>query len=194
MTKTERNHQIVVEGADGAGKSTLVARLARAHGLKPTHTGGPIYSRGELLKKMYLVEQGAEQLLDRTPHISNLIYASAEGRDTFLSLDECLARLRVWDPIIIYCYDEDLPLQKARISRDKKPHKSPEYLEKVLNNFDRVYSCYRALFHMLLQSNGNLPLLRVVFYNFRHENFYDFSRRFQAETGWRPRRNGKEVS
>lgn len=134
---------IIVEGPDGAGKSTLLKRLERYLGKPVYHTGGPVASKVMFLEKLREAEARMEShLLDRTPHISEPIYARAGSRRTFVPEHELHERLRSRNPVVVYCRLSSMATMFRNMDRGKKAHKSPEHLAEVMRNYKAIVEDY----------------------------------------------------
>lgn len=130
---------IIVEGPDGAGKTTLLDQLRVYLGKPVFHTGGPVDSEAMFLKKLQEAEEHmGSHLLDRTPHISEPIYARASSRRAFITEYELHERLREINPVVVFCRLSSMTTMFRNIDRSKKAHKSSEHLEEVMRNYKTI--------------------------------------------------------
>lgn len=137
------NKCIIVEGPDGAGKTTLLKKLEFYLNKPSYHTGGPVASKAMFLKKLQEAEHRmGSHLLDRTPHISEPIYARASSRRTFVPEHELHERLRRHNPVVIYCRLSSMASMFRNIDRRKKAHKSPEHLAEVMRSYKSIVEDY----------------------------------------------------
>lgn len=136
---------IVVEGADGSGKSTLVAALSRTFPDWPVHhSGGPPRSqedRDERERRFrILFEVRPREIWDRVYPISNPIYDQVI-RDRILTPAALIemssilrggARRLMIGPPIVYCRPP-LDVQMAAIARDDrvKDHETSSHVAMV---------------------------------------------------------------
>lgn len=97
--------------------------------------------------------EGASQgefVFDRTPHISNPIYAANGGRDGFIAKEDLEERLLKLNPVLIYCRTRspDRMLTSCMESRGK-PWKTPEQYEVVRKNYMKILEGYEKTFASL---------------------------------------------
>lgn len=157
---------IIVEGPDGAGKSTLLKQLERYLGKPVYHTGGPVASEVMFLEKLQEAEDRmGSHLLDRTPHISEPIYARASSRRAFIPEHELHERLRERNPVVIYCRLSSMATMFRKIDRRKKPHKSPEHLAEVMRNYKAIVEDYD-----LAMSDLRAKGLTVIRYDWENDD------------------------
>ena len=125
---------IIIEGPDGAGKSTLAESLARdldLNILKMTINGGQ--SAAEYLQKL----QCDGVVMDRC-WISEQIYSDIFGREPRLDVDECewLTDVCADSNIPIVIVLPPLPVVMARLVKRGDEH------EEVIANIDEIYRRY----------------------------------------------------
>lgn len=147
MAKTPPRTTIILEGPDGAGKSTLGEQLADALGYEYVHTGGAARTLCMLIQRMLeLEEQGAKGkgvIFDRVPHISDSIYKEAMGEPRLMHQGRARGHLKNMGPIVVvYCRLRDSEAMLANILETKKSHKPPEYLEKVKASYPAIVEAY----------------------------------------------------
>jgi hypothetical protein len=168
---------IIIEGPDGAGKTTLAKRVAEHYGLEYMRPPEQFLSSGEGPRNG-LVEWWDMQLakapsdlanlvFDRCFYISDPIYQQAQpARDLLLPptlLSHGIMRLWNAEPYLIFCLtDFDQILANVRIAGRSHLDITAEELSKVWNQ----YYAYYAMWQMALYDN-------VVKYNYQEEDAWD---------------------
>jgi len=157
---------IIVTGADGMGKSTLVSEF-EFYGVAVRHDGGPVQSFEDAQARC-LEAARFEGVTDRCVATDDPIYSKALNREIHVPTEMYDHFLVLWDPLIVFV--ESLP---ARIDRELKPHKPPELLEAIVENAFLIQNAYRQRMEHL-QGLG----LSVIEYNWREVpmSTYDFIR------------------
>jgi adenylate kinase family enzyme len=136
---------IIVEGPDGAGKSTLAKELAEILGYRYQTTGGALDTPEALANKVEeCMESGV--VYDRHPLISDMVYKAALGKDLLCYPSIMIDALYNWAPIVIYCRLNDIQAMADNMVRSNKAHKPPEFMEMVLANQKRIVGVYEILF------------------------------------------------
>lgn len=125
---------IVLEGPDHAGKSTLAARLGNVLNLPVVQGEGPPKSPEEFKARVekYLATDGV--IFDRHPCISDQIYAPAMGRITLLRPAQ-MRDFYASRPFIIYVRPTTRELPASHRKHD---HESQEH-------FDRLHAAHGAI-------------------------------------------------
>lgn len=129
---------LVLEGPDGAGKSTLANTLAIATGMQVVQGKGPPKSREEFELRTidYLKYFGV--IFDRHPCISEPIYAKAAGRECMLRQRE-LNAFHSTRPFIVYVRPTSTVLP---VSHECKDHETPEHVAMVEQNHAQICALY----------------------------------------------------
>lgn len=130
--------QIILEGPDNAGKSTLAAHLSDALDIDVQHSGGPSKWPGEVNSRCFEFNQRRmTQLFDRHPAISQNIYVEALNNNGELVTEENVAEFYDSHPLIIYCKNV-----RGVEGHEQSEHSSPEYFEQVSANMERLGQLY----------------------------------------------------
>lgn len=134
---------VIVEGPDGAGKSTLAEKLSYDLSIPFVHTGGAAKDLAELMARMEKVQETpGPAIIDRCPHISDAIYKRAMGQPLFMNPLVAWKDLMTVGPMIIYCRLQDPAEMLTAIVETKKDHKPPEYLERVRQEYPEILHGY----------------------------------------------------
>lgn len=145
---------IILEGPEGAGKSTLGLKLSTKLNLPLIHTGGPIISKEELHDRLDSLEimRCPDKIFDRLPLISELMYAPLQNREPFISRKSAIEILSYIGPTIYYCRlsDTDKMLDKMV---DGKAHKSPEWMNTIREDYYDLVTEYDRLMDEIRQAN-----------------------------------------
>ena len=135
---------IIIEGADGNGKTTLLKQLEKDTHLPVFYSGGPKTSEA-MINMLYDLEQMAIDekvyLCDRVPFISEIVYSAALQREPVI---DPIALMEYWKlPIqIIYCRLSDSSEALKNMSREFKAHKPFEHTKEVELKHERITEMY----------------------------------------------------
>ena len=142
---------VIVEGPDGAGKSTLIQNLVALGGFVSAHTGGPPRDKQDLEDKLAKVTAsldaaGSDTLvLDRHPAVSDPIYSKVTGSRSFATPGELGEQVEALNPVFVYCRGS-ADSMRANISKSPKVHKPQEHLLKVIQKHGEIVKLYDAFF------------------------------------------------
>lgn len=138
------SRMIVVEGADGAGKSSLVAKLGRDLNRETIHAGGPPKDEKEWAERCAKFYGMSNQpvILDRIPFISEQIYGPLYGRSSQYRFEELTRDLVFINPVIVYCRLATPEEMFQRIDLGMKDHKPSAHMQLVLDNHYRIVNDY----------------------------------------------------
>lgn len=122
---------IVLEGPDNAGKSTLAKKLHEELGLLIRHSGGPSKFPGEVNEraKQFIADPNF-YIYDRHPCISQNLYVAALKTAGELVKPETIANFYLSKPLIIYCRNNG-----TLDGHEQSEHSSEEYFKQVEQNF-----------------------------------------------------------
>lgn len=161
--------QIIIEGPDGAGKTTLINYLSEKMGIPSKHSGGPSKYPGEVNARTREFNADPTTLLyDRHPAISQNIYVQALQNKGEIVHPAAIEEFYDLKPFIIYCRNErGLEAGGHRASK----HSSQEHADRVTARFQAVCEGYDrwALIHANLiyrigddmEALSNLIAMRV---------------------------------
>jgi hypothetical protein len=165
---------IIVEGPDGSGKSTLVAKLSRDLNLPIHHPGGPPINKDEFMGRLNFYSHNKDKFIfDRAPHISELIYPKAMGRLGVVGASTLHQLLGTLKPVIIYCRRKSMRDMWESIDHSKKAHKSPQHMAEVLAQFKNIVDGY----------DGLMPTLGCLVYDWAETPYSDLLKRIQKCAG-----------
>jgi len=155
---------IVVEGPDGAGKSTLIKALEEHFNVKATHFG----SRPVGMQAIYeRVQKSLDcKILDRWSPISQQVYGAIRGEAH--SIDILDSYVHRHDPLVIYCRPPRVQLMenKMRCLQVDKQHKSEEHCETVSRNFEKIIDLYDKVI-------SKLRSRKITIYEFDYTESWD---------------------
>jgi hypothetical protein len=97
-------------------------------------------------------------IFDRVSPISDTVYRLAEGRPILVEPDEQIDFLRRFDAVVIYCRLHTSYEMVGYISRETKPHKPADYLEKVIEVHPKVVDAYEQVMGKV--RDAGIPVLQ----------------------------------
>ena len=150
---------LIIEGPDGAGKSTLVNKLSKDLKLPIYSSGGPkeITEMKEVLAEMKTLALVTNKIFicDRAPWISEIIYSKALGRESIVT-DEVFNHWLKTPQKIIYCTLGDSELMLQNMSRENKPHKPLKHTLAVIESHKKICEEYEDLMAKIESKNIEL--------------------------------------
>lgn len=130
--------QIILEGPDNAGKSTLAKYLSEKLNIAIQHSGGPSKFPGEVNTRAFEFNQRRSQLIyDRHPCVSQNIYVEALGNGGELVTKDHIDEFYADKPLIIYCRNV-----RGTEGHELSEHSSGEYFQQVERNMARLCELY----------------------------------------------------
>lgn len=143
---------ILIEGPDGAGKSTLAKALADHFKAPLHHSGRPL--TGQMLRDnmQHIIELSSHHdilIVDRAPWVSEFIYSKAMKRYQMLSNEELISYHQV-PQVVVYCTADEYNITVG------KEHKPQEYMDRLYESHERIVNEYDLFF----KSSLSFPFLR----------------------------------
>lgn len=126
---------IVVEGADGSGKSTLVDYLAQSLKWPVIHSDGPTKTSDELNARAQRFLAQDSVIFDRHCIVSERVYGTMRGNVMTEPLHELAFHGQ--KNLIVYCRFAG-PLDE----HTAKAHDTPEHLDMIQRNHQRIRQAY----------------------------------------------------
>jgi thymidylate kinase len=165
---------IILEGPDGAGKSTLITRLVKDFGFPVYRSGGP--KNADNMKRvvqemaMLALDDSIVYLCDRTPLVSELVYSKSLGRDPVMPMDFFKPYFSL-PQRIIYCNLNDSVSMLSNMSREFKAHKPAEHTAAVVQNYQQVCNNYDELIDEM-EASG----MDIFGYDWMNGSYYDLTK------------------
>lgn len=129
---------IVLEGPDNAGKTTLANHLKDALKINIRHSGGPSKHPGEVNERaINFINDDKEYIYDRHPCISQNIYVAALGNTGEKVLQKTIDLFYESKPFIIYCRSKG-----TLEGHEQSEHSSEEYFKQVEENYRQLCHLY----------------------------------------------------
>lgn len=163
---------IIVDGPDGAGKSTLINQIKDKFVVLSAPKSHAKKTREEFLIDYDMMRQEAKDshmfIRDRSFLVGEYIYPSILNRDPKFTQQELWNMLQVVDPVIIYCRLDSKVDMFNNISRELKEHKPTEFTQAVMNQYERIVDAYDD--YMI---NAKLVGIKVLKYNWQQHTIED---------------------
>lgn len=136
--------QVIIEGPDFAGKSTLAQYLSNELMLPLRHSGGPSKAPGEINERAATFNlQQHNSIYDRHPCVSQNIYGDAfQDPDRERVTDDNIRAFYASNPLIIYCRLMDIG--KAEREHQQSENSDAEHARKVNDHLDAICNAYDA--------------------------------------------------
>lgn len=129
---------IICEGPDASGKTTLAKWLAKELGYSYNPSEGPCKSIDDFRRSCDLLLRSKNAVFDRHRIVSEPVYGQFRDCGAFTDAD-ALARVYASKPLIIFCVPQPLDRHVADSATD-----TPEYLEWLLDNHNRISDAYKT--------------------------------------------------
>lgn len=132
--------QIILEGPDNSGKSTLADLISTALGIEVHHSGGPSKYPGEINERTDMLNADDTTIIyDRHPAISQNIYQQGTMAGGEFVTAERIANFYALRPLLIYCRN----VQGVE-GHNLSEHSDAEWFERVSRHLPAISSLYDA--------------------------------------------------
>jgi hypothetical protein len=136
---TSKPH-IVVEGVDGAGKSTLITAIHMVIHWPIQGSEGPPLFPGEMDRRVKRYASiRTPCIFDRHPVVSQPIYGTMRSHEDFISR-ELIDDFYKTNPIFIYCD----PIERGMSSHRRSIIDTDAHLHQVIEHYATLLALYRA--------------------------------------------------
>lgn len=132
---------IVIEGHDNSGKSTLAAKIGQRIGREVIIAQGPQQYHGELEERVASYAEHENVVFDRHPCISDPIYSMARGKPTPLSVETIRAFYQT-PTLIIYC-DPGTRGLGIHVAKTDRVYDTPAHMAMVESHYSSILAHYR---------------------------------------------------
>lgn len=129
---------IVLEGIDDTGKSTLATHLCWRYNLSIVRSEGPSQGPEEMADRCARYARMHDVIFDRHPCVSEPIYG-AHREASFHPTPEAIKQFYDQKPVFIYCEPTRPPHLEAKSACD-----TPEHLDMVKIRYDELLAMYRT--------------------------------------------------
>jgi hypothetical protein len=127
---------VILEGPDGSGKTTLANKLSGILGMNLQLSQGPPKFDGEIHERLAKYAKLERTIFDRHPVVSQTIYGHFRGPGPDIPTTEEVNQLYASKPLIIYCRASDLSHHKA------EAHDTREHLDMVERKHQEIIQLY----------------------------------------------------
>lgn len=127
---------ILLEGFDGGGKSTLARYLAEMFNMTVQSSEGPPKYPGEIHDRIARYSKLNNTIFDRHPCVSQVIYGHVRGNTTDMPTADEVQAFYAGRPVLVYC--RSLALDGHIV----KDHDTPEHLAMVEQNRKIIIDLY----------------------------------------------------
>lgn len=128
---------IILEGPDNAGKTTLALALSKETGIPLKEKEGKPSTWPDMLQKLQDYEKLDHMIIDRHPIISQSVYGMTVRDDPPIP-ESFLERFFQRDDLIIYCRC----IADELTDHEASPTDTPEHLVAIEERYQEVLNCY----------------------------------------------------
>lgn len=126
---------IILEGPDGSGKSTLSKTLVQCLGMSLQSGEGPEKFQGEILERIERYSKQDNHIFDRHPCVSHPIYSKYKPGLTKIP-NHIIDNFYSSKPLFIYCYGRGH-------SHELKNYDTPDHIKTVIKYDEEIRDAYR---------------------------------------------------
>lgn len=127
---------VVVEGADAGGKSTLCSIVSRALGVRVQQGSGPPRGPGEIERRAREYLQMTGVIFDRHPCVSQPIYGRMRGERLSPEFLELVGQFYAQGNLLVFCRSTSIERHEV------KPEESPAHVAALEKNFQQLVDAY----------------------------------------------------
>lgn len=127
---------VVCEGPDGAGKSTLAEALSRATGIRVQQGSGPPRGSGEIERRLVTYLAMDDVVFDRHPAVSQTMYGAMRDEPASIEFRTLVDQFYQTQPLLIYCRATNLDRHCV------KPGEDPDHILKLTQRFTFLLGLY----------------------------------------------------
>lgn len=148
---------VVVEGPDGGGKSTLCAVLAKELGMRVQVGDGPPKTPGEIERRLRRYIEMDDVIFDRHPAISQPIYGKLRGEPPSVEFLDMVGEFYTFPAVFVYCRSTTVDHHVVKAGEDPShvATLTARYLDLVCE-YDR-WACDRA--NLIYRFQQDSPLV-----------------------------------
>lgn len=150
---------IIIEGPDNAGKSTLARALSNSLGWFISSSKGPEKYPGEIDDRVREYLKMDRTIFDRHTVVSNYVYSNVTPRNQVLS--SLVNEFYATRPLFIYCR---AVAGRTLETHEKKAHDTDEFLKKLEEQYPKLCEAYDdwALHHATMTYRIGDDMRRII--------------------------------
>lgn len=127
---------VILEGPDGGGKSTLAAYLGGALDLRVQQGSGPPKNHQEIEDRLASYLAMDNLIFDRHPAVSQCIYGTLRGETMTASFDRMVEQLYGQKPLFVYCRATDASRHVVKAGED------PAHIDVINRRYTTLVELY----------------------------------------------------
>lgn len=127
---------VILEGPDGGGKSTLAGHLSKLWGLRLQEGSGPPKKEGEIEQRLAGYLKMENTIFDRHPAVSEPIYTRIRQQEVSLEFKALTNAFYQQNNLFIYCRST------TNTRHVVKPGEDPRHIEALNANYDTLIQLY----------------------------------------------------